>query len=346
MYISHSISLQDAKTSSFIDVYQKYGVLQHEAMKLDLSNLVLTAMHTGNQFLTSMFAAYFKKLGFQTASDIATFCEKNRQSTFTIQVLLIAMINHLYIRIMTLEGDYHTHPNHHNDIYRCTVHLALEQGIHGPEYVPLHELSQKEIEKQRKWVTCKPAIENKPCSKTTPRILFHAERKDKGKDSVANSHHNEPLDLCTPKKNTEEVTKKQDQNNEPLDLKVPTCRSPHLSEHTPSPVKPKKFQHKKPSQKHQQKKDKTVHHPAGELRCPVCLKTFGQKFNLTKHMIIHSGKHYICKKCQYKAKSLYHLSDHKVQCVHGVTYPCKVAGYEAVYKHRFGLFHHILSAHK
>lgn len=117
-------------------------------MKDSLAGLVACALMTCDQFLTARFHTYLDCVRFKSAGAIAKFCNENNNAMFALQVLLVGMLNGIHIRILTPDGDMHTHPHAPGDLCRCAFFALLIQGEHGPEYLPVQEMFQSEWDKQ------------------------------------------------------------------------------------------------------------------------------------------------------------------------------------------------------
>ncbi len=208
------------------------------------------------------------------------------------------------------------------------------QGQHGPVYMPVRELTCAERKASQQWISC-----------TVPKGTFRKTfRSAASATTEREPAPDQPLDLSGVSN-----TQHDEEWNEqiiPLDLHVPSRRSPRLQARNGEATRPtyprEGVQHGKV-----QTKAQNGNKAAADLDhcCPVCLKIFSQHFNLNKHLKIHSGKKYKCHKCDYEARSLYHLTEHEEKCVHSVTYACTYRGCKATFKHRSGVYKHNKTTH-
>ncbi len=136
--------------------------------------LVLCAMTECNQYLTVHCKRYLKEVGFDTASDMAKFCGDNPEGTFSLQVLLTAILNGIHICILTPQGDLHTHLFQSGNICHCAFYAALTKGKHGLEYTALQELTQNKWDELKCWVNCEVPTDNVPRSVKNPGKKFTA----------------------------------------------------------------------------------------------------------------------------------------------------------------------------
>ncbi len=139
--------------------------------------------------------------------------------------------------------------------------------------------------------------------------------------------------LCSVKKTADTKRKPKDKTSRTKPKATPTPKgktSGTKPKATPTPkgktsrTKPK-AKDKEPK-KHAARKRKHAH------ECILCHKVFGEKFNLTKHMLIHLGKNYSCENCTYSGKSPHHLKEHTDKCVQGKKFTCRVPGCDAVFQ--------------
>ncbi len=177
-----------------------------------------------------------------------------------------------------------------------------------------------------------------------PLIMYSDPWRTQGRNSLLqrllmshNSHWISALPrrkLTTPP-SAQNGHEKQNGVQEPLDLHVPSQHSLCLQEQQQlNVVTP-------PKAKESVAAPRKVTMPKMMLfKCDLCGKEFQQKFNLTKHNIIHSGKHFKCSGCDYSARSPYHLREHEAKCMHRTKYKCTYDGCTAIFKHRSGVYKH------
>ena len=71
-------------------------------MKNSMKALVFCAMMECSLFLTDHFKKYLSDIGFCTAADMGSFCDDNLDTTFSLLILVAAMLNRVHVRVITL----------------------------------------------------------------------------------------------------------------------------------------------------------------------------------------------------------------------------------------------------
>ncbi len=94
------------------------------------------------------------------------------QCTFSLFMLITVMLNGVHIRVITEEGDFHTHPHEAGDVCRYVTVLAQMQGTHGLEYLALQEVSMKEWDDMKRFINTTVPSENVPRSLNIPDKKF------------------------------------------------------------------------------------------------------------------------------------------------------------------------------
>ena len=216
-----SSCLQDAILDSIMNGFVKHNVLVTEHVKNSWDDLIACAMTEFNDTLTATFAPYLKDIGFTSTEELAKYSIQSSEKTFSMQVLLAAMLNRIHIRILTPEGDFHTHLFNSGDICTCAVHFAVVQADKDStdqQYITLDELSQKEREELHMWEKCTVVTYPSPISDHFPGSKFHSAQCDsKATDQDLDS----PLDLSMSACQEKQVMAEPIQS-EPLNLCIPS----------------------------------------------------------------------------------------------------------------------------
>ena len=117
--------MQDCTPDTFINVFEKYGLLITDKLKHSWLELTTCAMIEFNLTLTKKYGPYLKAVGFDDVMELAKFAEKNLHKMYSLQVMISVMLNKIHVCVLTPGGDFHTHKFNPCDICACTVHLAI-----------------------------------------------------------------------------------------------------------------------------------------------------------------------------------------------------------------------------
>ncbi len=100
---------QGCDSGPFFSMYSKHGIQVQAKEPEQWRALVNCAMMEFTDVLSSIFHSYLATLGFKSSAMLAKHMETCDDKVFSMQILLLAMLNRTHIRVMTPQGDMHTH---------------------------------------------------------------------------------------------------------------------------------------------------------------------------------------------------------------------------------------------
>ena len=120
--------------------------------------------------MTATHKVYLHSLGFTNTVMMADFLDNDPKQTYSLQIIMVAMLNSIHIRIVQPEGELHTHEPSGD---KCCCLFTLARMADGT-FRGLWKLCVNEAADLKKWVDCKVPEPVPSHAKKTPSKVFHS----------------------------------------------------------------------------------------------------------------------------------------------------------------------------